>query len=92
MTDKATIEARVSRKGLRSGALTEYTIVGKVKPGHEKAARDALTSHLTDPRRSDVEVLKKVGIHTALTRCLTTIRGSWPPSGSRTTSTNISTM
>jgi hypothetical protein len=37
-----------------------------VKPGHEKAVRDALTSHLTDPRRSDVEVLKKVGIHTAL--------------------------
>ena len=47
MTDKATIEARVPRKGLRSGALTEYTIVGKVKPGHEKAVRDALTSHLT---------------------------------------------
>ena len=37
-----------------------------MKPGHEKAVRDALTSHLTDPRRSDVEVLKKVGIHTAL--------------------------
>ena len=66
MTDKATIEARVPRKGLQSGALREYTIVGKVKPGHEKAVRDALTSHLTDPRRADVEILKKVGIHTAL--------------------------
>ena len=66
MTDKATIEARVPRKGLQSGVLREYTIVGKVKPGHEKAVRDALTAHLTDPRRADVEVLKKVGIHTAL--------------------------
>ena len=66
MTDKATIEARVPRKGLQSGALREYTIVGKVKPGHEKAVRDALTAHLTDPRRADVEILKKVGIHTAL--------------------------
>ena len=66
MTDKATIEARVPRKGLQSGVLREYTIVGKVKPGHEKAVRDALTSHLTDPRRADVEILKKVGIHTAL--------------------------
>ena len=28
--------------------------------------RDALTAHLTDPRRADVEILKKVGIHTAL--------------------------
>ena len=55
MTDKATIEARVPRKGLQSGVLREYTIVGKVKPGHEKAVRDALTSHLTDPRRFAAE-------------------------------------
>jgi hypothetical protein len=66
MTDKATIEARVPRKGLQSGILREYTIIGKVQRGHEKAVRDALTAHLTDPRRAEVETLKKVGIHAAL--------------------------
>ena len=66
MTDIATIEARVPRKGQQSGVLREYTIIGKVQRGHEKAVRDALTAHLTDPRRAEVETLKKVGIHTAL--------------------------
>ena len=39
MTDKATIEARVPRKGLQSGILREYTIVGKVKPGPIEKSR-----------------------------------------------------
>ena len=65
MNNTTTIEARVPRKGQQSGVLREYTIIGRVKPGHEKALRDALTAHLNDPRRGGTENMKKVGIHAA---------------------------
>ena len=64
MTDKATIETK--NPGREIGILAEYTIIGKVKPGHEKAIRDAIIAAMSDPRRGGDDVLRKVGIHTAL--------------------------
>ena len=57
---------RVPRKGNRSGVVREYTYIGKVKPGHEKAMRDDLKAFLANPRRAGAEGLKKVGILAAM--------------------------
>ena len=52
------------RKGLRSGARTEFTVIGAVKPGHRQALREAIKRRGTDPRR--IEDAKKFGtIHEA---------------------------
>ena len=52
------------RKGLRSGARTEFTVIGNVKPGHEQALREAIKRRAADPRR--IEDAKKFGtIHEA---------------------------
>jgi hypothetical protein len=42
-----------SRKGLRSGVLTEFTVITKVKPGHEKAAREVATGAPEEMARRD---------------------------------------
>ena len=65
-TTEKMIKDRVPRKGKRSGVVREYTFIGKVKPGQEKAMRADLTAFLADPRRADTEGLKKVGILAAL--------------------------
>jgi len=52
------------RPGLRSGARTEFTIIGNVKPGHEQVLREAIKRRAADPRR--VEAAKRFGtIHEA---------------------------
>jgi hypothetical protein len=52
------------RKGLKSGARTEFTVIGNVKPGHEQALREAIKRRGADPRRR--EDAKKFGtIHEA---------------------------
>ena len=52
------------RKGLRSGARTEFTVIGTVKPGHEQALRETIKRRGADPRR--IEDAKKFGtIHEA---------------------------
>jgi hypothetical protein len=52
------------RKGLRSGARSEFTIIGNIKPGHLQALRAAIKRRAADPcRREDA---KKFGtIHEA---------------------------
>ena len=52
------------RKGLKSGARTEFTVIGNVKPGHEQALRETIKRRGADPRR--IEDAKKFGtIHEA---------------------------
>jgi len=41
------------RPGLRSGVVTEFTLFVKVKPGHEKALREAIDRGKQDPRRAE---------------------------------------
>jgi hypothetical protein len=48
------------RKGKRSGVLTEFTVITKVKPGHEKAAREVATGSPADMGRRD-EALRALG-------------------------------
>ncbi len=47
------------RKGLKSGVMTEFTIFTKVKPGHEKAVREAIERAGHDPRRA--EAVQEIG-------------------------------
>lgn len=59
-----TTKENLKRKGLKSGTRTEFTVIGKVKPGHEQALREAIKRRATDPRR--MEDAKKFGtIHEA---------------------------
>ncbi len=57
---------RVARKGLTCGNVREYTFIGKVRAGHEKAMREDMVAFLNNPRRADKEGLKRVGIYSAL--------------------------
>jgi hypothetical protein len=66
MTDTTTVPARLPRKGLQSGVVTEYTFIGHVQPGHEAEMRRDLLAHLNDPRRAGPELMRKVGIHASL--------------------------
>jgi hypothetical protein len=57
-------EKHLKRKGLRSGARTEFTVIGNIKPGHEQELREAIKRRAADPRRR--EDAKKFGtIHEA---------------------------
>jgi hypothetical protein len=49
-----------SRKGQRSGVLTEFTVITKVKPGHEKALREVATGRPEDMGKRD-EALRALG-------------------------------
>ena len=44
---------QTTRPGLRSGVVTEFTLFTKVKPGHEKAVREAIDRAKQDPRRAE---------------------------------------
>jgi hypothetical protein len=48
------------RKGLTSGIITEFTVITKVKQGHEKAAREVATGRPADMARRD-EALRALG-------------------------------
>jgi hypothetical protein len=48
------------RKGLSSGIITEFTVITKVKQGHEKAAREVATGRPADMARRD-EALRALG-------------------------------
>ncbi len=47
------------RPGLQSGVMTEFTLFTKVKPGHEKAVREAIERGGSDPRRA--EAVQQIG-------------------------------
>lgn len=47
------------RPGLQAGVMTEFTIFTKVKPGHEKAVREAIERATHDPRRA--EAVQQIG-------------------------------
>jgi hypothetical protein len=47
------------RKGLKSGVMTEFTVITKVKPGHEKALREAIERATHDPRRA--QAVQEIG-------------------------------
>jgi hypothetical protein len=47
------------RKGLKSGVMTEFTVFTHVKPGHEKAVREAIERFPLDPRRA--EAVQEIG-------------------------------
>jgi hypothetical protein len=66
MAETEKLPARVARKSVRSGIVREYTFIGKVRPGQEKAMREDMVAFLNNPRRSNTEGLKKVGIYSAL--------------------------
>lgn len=51
--------AQVKRKGLKSGVMTEFTVITNVKPGHEQAVREALERATHDPRRA--EAVQEIG-------------------------------
>jgi hypothetical protein len=48
------------RKGLSSGIITEFTVITKVKLGHEKAAREVAAGRPADMARRD-EALRALG-------------------------------
>jgi hypothetical protein len=52
------------RKGLKSGTRTEFTVIGKVKPGHEQVLREAIKQKGADPRRVE-DAIKFGTIHEA---------------------------
>lgn len=66
MSETEAVPERVARRGLRSGNYREYTFIGKVRPGQEKAMREDMAAFLANPRRADPERLKQVGIYSAL--------------------------
>jgi hypothetical protein len=47
------------RPGLKAGVRTEFTVYTNVKPGHEKAVREAIEQATHDPRRADA--VKEIG-------------------------------
>ncbi len=47
------------RPGLKTGVVTEFTVYTNVKPGHEKAVREAIVQASRDPRRE--EAVKQIG-------------------------------
>jgi hypothetical protein len=49
-----------SRKGLRSGVLTEFTVITNVKPGHEKVVRELATGRPEDMAKRD-EAFRALG-------------------------------
>lgn len=51
--------AQVKRKGLKSGVMTEFTAITKVKPGQEKAVREEIERATHDPRRA--EAVQQIG-------------------------------
>ena len=50
--------ATPKRPGLKAGVRTEFTIIAKVKPGHEKAVRETI---LSQPEGANMEALKQIG-------------------------------
>jgi hypothetical protein len=51
--------ANPKRPGLKSGVVTEFTVYTNVKPGDEKAVREAIVQATRDPRRE--EAVKQIG-------------------------------
>lgn len=51
--------AQVKRKGLQDGIITEFTIMTKVKSGHEQAIRETIERGTHDPRRR--EAVQEIG-------------------------------
>jgi len=51
--------AQTKRPGLKSGVATEFTVYTNVKPGHEKAVREAIERATHDPRRA--EAVQQIG-------------------------------
>jgi len=50
---------QLKRPGLKSGVRTEFTVYTNIKPGHEKAVREAIEHATHDPRRADA--VKEIG-------------------------------
>ena len=47
------------RPGLKAGVRTEFTVFARVRPGHERAIRQAIEDSFVDPRRD--EAMKELG-------------------------------
>lgn len=50
-------------QGLKHGKVTELTMFFRVKPGHEKAIREAIEAFCNDTTRSSAGNIAQIGIH-----------------------------
>ena len=55
--------ATIKRKGLKDGVTGEWTVIAKVKPGHEKAIREAATSQAAKVAQQEDRILSVGTVH-----------------------------
>ena len=65
MTTQATTPARVTRKGLMSGPVTEFCAIWTVKPGRGKALVDRIAAGLGSRPGGARETYANIGVHDA---------------------------